>query len=117
MEVDNYFPNLSAVESMKEKLSRKQSIYFDAEMKDKLTRKQSLYFDCTDGLDNLSGSEESTAHLHARSSFRLRSGTDISDSLSAARYKQKLKRARATSEEVHIQEISNVETDKANNEV
>ena len=61
---------------------RKQSIYFDASeyvtMKDKLTASETT--------ENLSDTEDQVRP------FRLRSGTDISDSLNAARYKLKMKK-------------------------
>eukprot|EP00092_Neocalanus_flemingeri_P002368 GFUD01002533.1.p1 GENE.GFUD01002533.1~~GFUD01002533.1.p1 ORF type:complete len:151 (+),score=35.85 GFUD01002533.1:143-595(+) len=84
-EIDHYFPNLLAVQQIQEQMKsnpRKQSIYFDASdyimMKEKLNTSETT--------EHLSDSED-----HVRP-FRLRSGTDISDSLNAARYKLKLKK-------------------------
>ena len=85
MEVDYYFPNLLAVQHMQNQLKsypRKQSIYFDASeyitIKDKST--------ASEAPENLSDTEEQVRP------FRVRSGTDISDSVNAARYKLKMKK-------------------------
>ena len=85
MEVDYYFPNLLAVHHIKNQLKsypRKQSIYFDASefltIKDKST--------ASEAPENLSDTEEQLRP------FRVRSGTDISDSVNAARYKLKMKK-------------------------
>ena len=85
LEVDYYFPNLLAVQQIKEQMKsnpRKQSIYFDAS--EYVTIKER--FDISETTENLSDSED-----HVRP-FRLRSGTDISDSVNAARYKLKMKK-------------------------
>ena len=83
MQVDYYFPNLVTVQQIKNQLKafpRKQSIYFDAfeyaAFDEKLEETN----------ENISDNEDQT---HP---FRVRSGTDISDSVNAARYKLKLKR-------------------------
>ena len=85
MEVDYYFPNLLAVQNIKDQLKsypRKQSIYFDASeyitIKDKST--------ASEAPEHLSDTEEQVRP------FRVRSGTDISDSVNAARYKLKMKK-------------------------
>ena len=85
MEVDYYFPNLLAVHHIKNQLKsypRKQSIYFDASeyvtINDKSTASKAP--------ENLSDTEEQVRP------FRVRSGTDISDSVNAARYKLKMKK-------------------------
>jgi len=68
MQLENYFPNLLSLYQV------------ELQMKSK-SRKQSLYFgDRSETTDNLSDTED-------QASFRLRSGTDISDSVNAARYR------------------------------
>jgi len=83
VQVDYYFPNLVTVQQIKNQLKafpRKQSIYFDAfeyaAFDEKLEETN----------ENISDNEDQT---HP---FRVRSGTDISDSVNAARYKLKMKR-------------------------
>merc|ERR1712156_1084273 len=78
LEVDYYFPNIHAVKQIKEKFSafpRKQSVYFDA------SDYMSIEEVAAEASENLSDTEEQVKP------FRLRSGTDISDSLSMARLK------------------------------
>ena len=68
MQLENYFPNLLSLYQV------------ELQMKSK-SRKQSLYFgDRSETTDNLSDTED-------QAFFRLRSGTDISDSVNAARYR------------------------------
>jgi len=83
LEVDQYFPNMLAVQQIKEQMKlnpRKQSIYFDAS--EFVTVKER--FDVSETTENLL--EETVKP------FRLRSGTDISDSVNVARYKLKIKK-------------------------
>jgi len=61
--------------------SRKQSVYFDVLEFDSIKVKS----DSCDVADNLSDDEDQTR-------FRLRSGTDISDSVNAARYRVNLRK-------------------------
>ena len=86
-EVDYYFPNIQTVKQIKEKFDafpRKQSVYFDA------SDYMSIEEVAVEASENLSDTEEQVKP------FRLRSGTDISDSLSTARLKLKnLKNKRA----------------------
>ena len=56
--------------------SRKQSVYFDVSEYDTVVHKS----DRSETIDNLSDTED-------QGRFRLRSGTDISDSVNAARYR------------------------------
>jgi len=80
LEVDYYFPNIHAVKQIKEKFQafpRKQSVYFDA------SDYMSIEEVAAEASENLSDTEEQVKP------FRLRSGTDISDSLSMARLKFK----------------------------
>lgn len=79
-EVDYYFPNIQTVKQIKEKFDafpRKQSVYFDA------SDYMSIEEVAVEASENLSDTEEQVKP------FRLRSGTDISDSLSTARLKLK----------------------------
>ena len=79
-EVDYYFPNIQTVKQIKEKwdaFPRKQSVYFDA------SDYMSIEEVAVEASENLSDTEEQVKP------FRLRSGTDISDSLSTARLKLK----------------------------
>ena len=79
-EVDYYFPNLQTVKQIQEKFNafpRKQSVYFDA------SDYASIEEVAVETSENLSDTEDQVRP------FRLRSGTDISDSLSTARLKFK----------------------------
>ena len=79
-EVDYYFPNIQTVKQIQEKFNafpRKQSVYFDA------SDYMSIEEVAAEASENLSDTEEQVKP------FRLRSGTDISDSLSTARLKLK----------------------------
>lgn len=79
-EVDYYFPNIQTVKQIQEKFNafpRKQSVYFDA------SDYMSIEEVAVETAENLSDTEEQIKP------FRLRSGTDISDSLSTARLKLK----------------------------
>jgi len=79
-EVDYYFPNIQTVKQIQEKFNafpRKQSVYFDA------SDYQSIEEVAVEASENLSDTEDQIKP------FRLRSGTDISDSLSTARLKIK----------------------------
>jgi len=78
--VDYYFPNIQTVKQIKEKFDafpRKQSVYFDA------SDYMSIEEVAVEASENLSDTEEQVKP------FRLRSGTDISDSLSTARLRLK----------------------------
>ena len=78
--MDYYFPNIQTVKQIKEKFDafpRKQSVYFDA------SDYMSIEEVAVEASENLSDTEEQVKP------FRLRSGTDISDSLSTARLKLK----------------------------
>jgi len=79
-EVDYYFPNIQTVKQIQEKFNafpRKQSVYFDA------SDYQSIEEIAAEASENLSDTEDQVKP------FRLRSGTDISDSLSTSRLKFK----------------------------
>ena len=80
-EVDYYFPNIQTVKQIQEKFNafpRKQSVYFDA------SDYASIEEVAVETSENLSDTEGDQVRP-----FRLRSGTDISDSLSTARLKFK----------------------------
>ena len=68
-EVDHYFPNISSTSPIKHKIQSNP-------------RRQSFYYDVleSENSDNLSDNEENLQP------FRLRSGTDISDSVNCSRY-------------------------------
>ena len=103
LEVDYYFPNIHAVKQIKEKFQafpRKQSVYFDA------SDYMSIEEVAAEASENLSDTEEQVKP------FRLRSGTDISDSLSMARLKfrhlksQKTEALVETSQDRQVQSAS-----------
>ena len=93
-EVDYYFPNIQTVKQIQEKFNafpRKQSVYFDA------SDYMSIEEVAVEASENLSDTEDQVKP------FRLRSGTDISDSLSTARLKLKnlkVKKGEAEKEQI-----------------
>ena len=105
LEVDYYFPNIDAIKQIKEKFSafpRKQSVYFDA------SDYMSIEEVAAEASENLSDTEEQVKP------FRLRSGTDISDSLSIARLKckhLKSQKTEAIAEQIDRQAQSTVGSD------
>ena len=91
LEVDFYFPCLSAAQQIRDILAantRKQSMYFDVSDFAPLQPGKQLA-DWNGDFDNFSDNEESVASKP----FRARSGTDISDMLSSAKHRRKIKRS------------------------
>lgn len=81
-EVDYYFPNIQTVKQIQEKFNafpRKQSVYFDASDYASI---EEVAVETSENLSDTEGQDQVRP-------FRLRSGTDISDSLSTARLKFK----------------------------
>ena len=97
LQVEHYFPNLIAVHQVKQQLkslSRKQSVYFDVSEYDTVKVKS----DRSETTDNLSDNKD-----HTR--FRLRSGTDISDSVNAARYRLNLRKKHSSGHDPSVIEL------------
>merc|ERR1719481_586660 len=87
MQVENYFPSLDSLFQVELQMMSK-------------SKKQSLYFgDRSDTTDHLSDTEDQV-------SFRLRSGTDISDSVNASRYKLQQKKKQFTKHENYLTDIA-----------
>jgi phosphatidate phosphatase LPIN len=85
LQVDYYFPNLVTIQQIKNQLKafpRKQSVYFDA-FEFAENDEKTVFGEAN---ENISDTEDQNVP------FRVRSGTDISDSVNVARYKLKLKR-------------------------
>lgn len=101
-EVDYYFPNIQTVKQIQEKFNafpRKQSVYFDA------SDYQSIEEIAAEASENLSDTEDQVKP------FRLRSGTDISDSLSTSRLKFKNLKSKKN-EQIDLQKGHNLQSQK-----
>jgi len=91
LEVDYYFPNLTSVAHIKETLHskvRKQSLYFDVSDFDQVRHNNILV---NGEEDNVNGTNMSD-NEGDQTMYRLRSGTDISDSIQSARQKAVMKK-------------------------
>jgi len=106
-EVDYYFPNIQTVKQIQEKFNafpRKQSVYFDA------SDYQSIEEIAAEASENLSDTEDQVKP------FRLRSGTDISDSLSTSRLKFKHLKSKKN-EQIDLQKGQQLQSQKSLEEV